>query len=429
MKKILIISPHFPPVNTPDHQRVRMSLPFYKKMGWQPIIMTVDPKYIESKQDELLSKTISNNTRIITIRAFKTSITRKIGLGSLSLRALFFYFKHGNKLLKNEKVDLIFFSTTAFHVCWLGSYWKRKFGIPFIIDFQDPWRNDFYLDKPKNEQPPKFALAYAINKWMEAKTVPFVDGLISVSEGYIKTLKKRYPQIKNIPSIVLPFGATKIDFDIVDQYKVQPRFVNSGSGKINVVYIGATTKWFLPIIKAFFKAFQLSINNIDDYRFYFIGTSYANAKERKIEEIAKDLSLDNIVFEYPERIPYFNALATLQAAQILFIPGSLDVDYNASKVYNNILSNTPIFSIFNKNSEVKKIIESSKSGVVVAIDGNETENELSCKIVEKMEDFKKLHLKRNELLSQNMIREFSAESYTKIQVDFFDKISKTKLSQ
>ncbi|MBZ0098844.1 MAG: hypothetical protein K8F30_07150, partial [Taibaiella sp.] len=38
--------------------------------------------------------------------------------------------------------------------------------------------------------------------------------------------------------------------------------------------------------------------------------------------------------------------------------------YNASKVYNNILSGTPIFSIFHENSTVIPAIERAGAGVV-----------------------------------------------------------------
>ena len=42
MKKLLIVSPHFPPINAPDMQRIRMSLPYYRKCGWDPVVLTVD---------------------------------------------------------------------------------------------------------------------------------------------------------------------------------------------------------------------------------------------------------------------------------------------------------------------------------------------------------------------------------------------------
>ena len=58
MKSVLIISPHFPPVNAPDMQRVRMSLPYFKEMGWEPVVICVDQKYVEGFFDEMLNKTI-----------------------------------------------------------------------------------------------------------------------------------------------------------------------------------------------------------------------------------------------------------------------------------------------------------------------------------------------------------------------------------
>ena len=81
---------------------------------------------------------------------FPAKTTRKFGLGSLSMRAYFQIRRKGNELLKNEQFDIVFISTTAFHVMALGPGWKKKFGVPFVLDMQDPWRNDFFLSKPKS---------------------------------------------------------------------------------------------------------------------------------------------------------------------------------------------------------------------------------------------------------------------------------------
>jgi len=47
LKKFLIVSPHFPPINAPDMQRVRMSLPYYRRCGWDPEVLTVDERWQE----------------------------------------------------------------------------------------------------------------------------------------------------------------------------------------------------------------------------------------------------------------------------------------------------------------------------------------------------------------------------------------------
>jgi hypothetical protein len=35
MKRVLVVTPRFPPVNAPDHQRARLMLPFLREFGWE----------------------------------------------------------------------------------------------------------------------------------------------------------------------------------------------------------------------------------------------------------------------------------------------------------------------------------------------------------------------------------------------------------
>ncbi len=375
-------------------QRVRMSLPYYKEMGWDVEVITVDEQYIEGFRDDLLSETVPGNIIVHKIKAWPVSFTRKLGLSSLSIRSYFHFKRKGTQLLKNKKFDLVFFSTTMFHVCALGRYWKEKYNVPFIIDLQDPWRNDFYLNKTKSERPPKFWMAYNINKYLEAYTLPSAAGIMAVSQGYIDSVTNRYPILKDIPSAVIPFGCSLTDFKLVKRKGITPQIITKTNNSINVVYIGAVTKYFLPIIKAFFIAFNKTIKERDRYHFYFIGTNYTRGINFKpVEELAIEMCIQHLVTEVPDRIPYFSALAILLQADILFIPGSMDADYNASKVYNNILTLKPIYSIFNNRSLVKDVIEKSKAGIVVGVQGNETVQQLSELIAFKMPLFERLHEK------------------------------------
>ncbi len=417
MKKVLIISPHFPPVNAPDMQRIRMSIPFYRDFGWDVEVVTVKPKYIEGFRDQLQEKTIPENIKVHYVEALPLWLTRKFGLGSLSIRAFVFYFLKLNQILKKEKYDLIYFSTTMFHVGALGAYWKKCYGIPYIIDLQDPWRNDFYLDKPRAERPPKFWFAYQLLKWTEAIGIPNCSGVISVSEGYFKQLQERYPTSISTPMKVIPFGASKLDFEIAkNENLIGFQFDNGKKSIKNVVYVGAITPSFIPILRAFFKALLENSDTISNYHFYFIGTSYSTAKtEPLVSQLAVSLGISNIVTEQTERIPYFEALATLTNADIIFIPGSLDFDYNASKVYNAILSKTPIFSIFHNQSEVKKIIEKSNSGVVIGFnDLEDLEQNIKTQIIE----FLQLSTEKRKT---NIPREILAEFRTEEQCLFFNQ--------
>ncbi len=195
-------------------QRVRMSLPYFKQFGWEAEVVTVDPPYADLPTDKLLSQSIPGDIKVHYVKALNKNITSKLGLGSIALRSLYYYRSTVNQLLKEKKHDLIYFSTTQFAVCILGAYWGKKFDIPYVIDMQDPWHSDYYKDKSKDQQPPKYWFSYRLNKFLEPIALKNASGLISVSEKYIEDLKLRYSEIEQIPTAIIPFGAFETDIKI-----------------------------------------------------------------------------------------------------------------------------------------------------------------------------------------------------------------------
>ncbi|RZJ63477.1 MAG: hypothetical protein EOO47_28520, partial [Flavobacterium sp.] len=217
MKKLLIISPYFPPSNAADMQRIRMSLPYFKEFGWDAEVVTVDPAHSDMTKDELLLTNIPSEINIHQVQAFEKKWTSKLGLGSIALRSLWFYKKYVDSLLEKHHFDLIYFSTTQFPVMVLGNHWKKKYHIPSVIDMQDPWHSTYYENKSKSERPAKYWFSYRLNKFLEPIAMKNVDGLISVSQGYLDTLVERYPNLENVPKKVITFGAYEADLALVKQ--------------------------------------------------------------------------------------------------------------------------------------------------------------------------------------------------------------------
>ncbi|MDQ3820866.1 MAG: hypothetical protein M3362_24715, partial [Acidobacteriota bacterium] len=186
---------HFPPINAPDHQRVRMSLPYFEEFGWRPTVLAVEPEYVEGVWDSGLLQSVPTETDVIRTRALPVKQTRRIGLGGLALRSLPFLRATGNALLKEKKFDLIYFSTTMFPTMALGPHWRRKWHVPYVLDFQDPWLSDYY-DSPASPAPPGGRLKYGVTKslarLLEPKAVRYASHIISVSPAYPSTLLARY---------------------------------------------------------------------------------------------------------------------------------------------------------------------------------------------------------------------------------------------
>lgn len=429
MKRVLIISPHFPPINAADMQRVRHSLPYFKSLGWEPEVIAVDIDFVESySTDYLLNETLPEDVTIHHVKAYDASKTRKFGLGSISMRSFFQYMKKGNELLANKKFDLVYFTTTAFHVMALGRYWKQKFGVPFVLDIQDPWRNDFYLDKPKNERPPKFFISYNIDKYLEMYTMKKVDGIISVSHGYVDMFLDRYKHLHKDQFKVIPFGYSKIDFEVAESHIQTSDKVILDSSKVNIVYIGRGGHDMKLALTCFFSGLAQATNKSPEVKkkvkCWFVGTSYATQGQgvRTIKPIAEQYGVSDNVEEITDRIPFFESLFLLKKARALFVPGSTDKSYTASKIYQYVLAKRPLLAIFYKKSSIVTILNEAQTGTVLTFDDDMN---ISQDMIDSCDQFITNAVNgdaQGRNYNESAFETYSALSMTKQQVDFFNKI-------
>lgn len=376
MKKLLIISPHFPPVNAADMHRVRQCLPYLRECGWEAVVFAVAPEEVEGGRDELLMETLPADVEVHRVRALPARWTRKVGLGNLGIRCWLPLRRAVDRYLEEHRVDLVFFSTTVFVTMALGPYWKRRFGVPFVLDLQDPWRNDYWLSRPRRERPRKFWFDYRLNRFLEKRTIPTAAGIVSVSPAYPEELRRRYPQSR-LPSLVLPFGALPADLEVAARPEVVNHIFNLGDGLLHVVYPGVVPPNMLFSLEALFAAVRQGLDDGAPHfarlRFHFVGTSYAAPGQapKVVEPLAAKYGLGEMVTEQMDREPYFNALRLLREADLLLLPGTTDAGYTASKLYPYILANKPILAIFNEQSSVVEILGKTKAGEVVSFAAGE----------------------------------------------------------
>ncbi len=424
ISKVLIISPQFAPVNSADSHRVRQMLPYLIENGWSAEIVAVNLTCIEKPViDTQLLNTIPSNTVVHYVDAFDYKWTRKLGLGSLSMRSFYQYYKILNKLLRNNDFDLIFFSTTSFHLFALGPLMKRKYKVPYILDIQDPWRSDFYLDKPKSERPPKFLLNYYIDKFLEAYSIPKADGIISVSKDYIDTFKLRYKRF-TLNNKTIPFSAT------IHDYANTKKKINS-TGKqdeVSIVYVGRGGYDLSFSISCFFEALKIIEGNEDSrskrFIISFIGTSYAPKGEgfQTIKPIATDLGITSIVIEQTDRVCYFEAISIIQNADILFIPGSTDPAYTASKIYPYILADKPIIACFHENSSVVDILDSCSNTNVITFNSESSIVEIANKLLKEL-NYLIFNLKTQDWShNSEVMKNYMAPEMTKKICSVFDNV-------
>lgn len=370
MPNVLIVSPYFPPANTPDLHRVRLSLGHYASFGWHPAVLAIDARHTKGVNDPLLLSTLPAEVPVTRVNALPITATQRVGIGNAALRALPFLYQAGKQIIKTHDPDLVFISTTQFPTMALGRLWKQRYGVPYMLDLQDPWVYD--TPWPGQRRPGlKHRLMRQLHRYLEPWTMRQVDGIMAVTDAYHHTLRQRYPWIPETSCRTIPFGTSQADFDAAATHAAQPPLFSHRNGLIHGLYAGALGPAMHRSCQAICMAFQEGLQQTPDLfsrlRLHFVGTDYAAGDRavKTIEPIASSMQLGGYIRGSPQRLPYLDTLNLLRQADFLIVPGSSHGHYTASKIYPYILAHKPLLALFHEDSDAVAILRQTQAGEVV----------------------------------------------------------------
>ncbi|HVU17595.1 MAG TPA: hypothetical protein VHD32_11755 [Candidatus Didemnitutus sp.] len=363
MKRVLIISPHFPPVNAPDGQRARMSLPYYRRFGWEPEVLAVGPEHQPEWRDDSMLASLPPDVPIHTCGALPLRLTRLVGVQNLGLRSAPFINRAALHLLLTRSFDLIFFTTTQYMVTPLSLLWRRRGRVPYVIDLQDPWRSDYYR-RPGAPPPPggwKYQFARFTAWLFEERTFRAAAGFVSVSPRYFQELAARYAWFRDRPQVVIPFGGPSADFaHLRTQPPCSPPWPDDG--RKNWVAPGSLSPSFSHALRVLFSGLR-RLRDSDPVaaarlRFHFVGTSYATGSRARetARPIAAAYGVADLVEEQCRRIGYLDSLRLMEQADGLLLLGSDDPGYSPSKLHPYIMARRPVLTLAHHGSVLADLV-------------------------------------------------------------------------
>ena len=429
IRRLLIVSPHFPPLNAPDHQRVRMSLPHYAACRWEPVVLCIARDRQSGVMEEDLAATVPAGVRIVEVRAFSPSWTRWIGVGNAGLRCWLPMLFAGLRLLRREKFDLVFFSTTQFFTFTLGRIWRRWRAVPYVFDMQDPWRTDYY-ERPGSRRPPggwKYRFARLVAWTLEGWSFRRVSGVMSVSPVYLEDLRARYPRLARVPTATIRFGASAEDLVAARRAPANAAAFTRAAGEVHFVYTGASgpvTPHALTVLFDAVRHFRASHpDHAARLRFHFLGTSYVAPGEGHptVLPLAEKLGVADLIKEIPHRIGHLECLRLQEQADVLLLPGSSDPAYSPSKTYPYFLTGRPILGLVFAGSVLETLLRELGGAHVVRFTEHGPKDDAHAAIGRFLEaalDGRATELvePRNE---ERFGREFLAPSLTASQAELF----------
>jgi hypothetical protein len=421
MKKILIISPHFPPSNLAAVHRSRLFAQHLPSFGWQPTILMVHEKYYEEKPDHNLEKLLPPNLNIEKVNAFPVTKPRMIG--DIGLRAFFQLYKKAKLIIQNEGIDFLYIPIPSFYCALLGRWLHSSTGIKYGIDYIDPWVHHF----PGSDRLfSRHWLSTQIAGFLEPIAVKKASLITGVAEGYYKGVTERNPHLLEQAVFgAMPYGGEEDDHKAVAGLHLQPYLFEKKNNKIQLLYAGAMLPKAYAVLENIFESIQHNPGVFENIEFHFIGTGKLpnDPGSYNIKPLAEKYKLwQTVVFEYAQRIPYLDVLVHLNNADGVFILGSTEPHYTPSKTYQGVISGKPILAVLHQDSTAVKVLQQSGAGTVLLFDGADDLKTIKENFIPGFNNFIHFIKTYNPAnINKELFDRYSAKNVTKILATLLDK--------
>lgn len=368
LKRLLVISPAFPPHPSPATHRARFLARYSRENGWVVEVLAVDPRYYEESLDTELLRLVPDDLRVTHTPAWRASWTRRFGVGELGMRAYFPMRKVLREICRERRPDLIYIPGGPFYTFLLGADMREEFGIPYVLDYTDPW----VLTPPARQRRPwrKAYWYWRLARWLEPRVVRNAAHILAVSDGTNRGIHVRYPDLPASRFSAEPFGFEGRDFDHLREHPRPNRYWRADDGNLHLASVGAMLPDGYETVRALFRAVnQLRREKPETFariRLHFFGTTYdPAATDGLVMPVANEEGVADVVDEHPRRIPYVDALNVLTSAHGILALGSTQHHYTASKIFPAILARRPLLAVYHEVSTVCEIMRATRAGELV----------------------------------------------------------------
>ena len=384
MKKVLIITYYWPPSGGAGVQRWLKFAKYLPEFGWEPIILTVDPKYASYPQrDESLLAEVDPNCLVFTTKSFELYNLYKIisgkkevpygGFANDSKEGIFqkvskflrgnfllpdprkgwnkYAYKKAAELIREYHIETVITTSPPHSTQLIGLKLKRNFSIKWIADLRDPWTDIYYYNQFKH-----MALARKTDQNYERKVVENADLLITVSED----VKRIFAEKSKLPiankTFVIPNGFDEDDFKHTN-FPAETRKVITYSGTISEAY---------PL-ECLLKALCLLPDDLKSQIIIRFVGKVPTSIVHQFKSAGLEIELTGYV-DHPRSIEYLfrSDLLLLVIPKVKNNKGIL-----TGKFFEYLASQKPVLAIGPTDGDLAKIIQETKCGQLFGYDDME----------------------------------------------------------
>jgi hypothetical protein len=294
-----------------------------------------------------------------------------------------------------------------------------RFGIPYVVDYIDPWVTKYYWKLPRKQRPPKWLMSYALSRCLEPFALRRAQHITGVSRGTTDQVVNRYGWLAGTDATEIPYGAEADDFDYLRQHPRQNAIFDPKDGKLHVCYVGAYVESMEQTLRTLFAAFRQGLERapsvFEKVVLHFIGTTYSTngSDPFRVTAVARDCGVQERIREHPQRVPYLDSLQIMLDAHALILLGSAEPHYTASKVFPYILARKPLLAIFHEESSVVSILRDVSGEEAITFNSQEGPALLRDEICKRIESIVEGSANNESSINWDALAPYTTNAMTK----------------
>jgi len=370
-RRVALVSGHFAPSNLVGVHRARLWSRHLREFGWEPIVVTGDPLEYEEKPDPDLEQLVAPGLRVVHARTFSTRPLRLVG--DIGIRSFWGCYRALADLAARREIDFVMVTIPSNFLAPVGRLIGRRFGLPFGIDYQDPWIS------PMPGQDVVFSRAWGsdrLGRLLEPFAVKGAALITGMAPGYLAGMLERNPDVAQHAVIAtMPMGSAPEDYELVRTLHRAPFLFQPGDGHFHMIYAGALLPAGEIVLDAFLAglaALRASSPEVAArLRVHFVGTGSSpdDPNGHRVLPRANAAGVEEMVSEHPHRIGYVDALNHQVLCDAVLVLGSTEAHYTPSKVFQAMMSRRPVFAMLHADSTAVTMIKEAGAGRVLGFTG------------------------------------------------------------
>lgn len=369
IRRLALVSGHFPPSNLVGAQRARLWSRYLPEFGWEPVVVTGDPAQYEERPDPDLERLVAPGLKVVHAKTLPTRPVRLVG--DIGIRSFWGCYQALARMAKAREIDFVMVTIPSNYLAPVGRLVHLRHGLPFGIDYQDPWVNRW----TGSERP--FSRAWASNKLaeiLEPWSVRDAALITGMAPGYVAGMLERNPRVAVQAELAyMPMGTAPEDYALVRSLGRPPFLFDAGDGRFHMIYAGALLPAGFVVLDRFLHGLRILREQAPQVAarlaVHFVGTGSSpdDAQGHRVLPRARAAGVEEMVDEHPHRIGYVDTLNHLMHSSAVLVLGSTEPHYTPSKVFQAMLSERPVFALLHRDSTAVGMIRSARVGEVLTL--------------------------------------------------------------